>query len=78
MTQGCQGDMVSNMVSLNQSYYDAGLCPVNVHWHADVEHFLGGEYNCSDPTHCGPYNNHNEENNNDEHRTLDGSACCPI
>jgi len=33
-------------------YSEAGLCPVNVHWHLGTEHLSGGEYDCKDT--CGP------------------------
>jgi len=38
---------------ITTSYREAGLCPVNVHWHAGAEHTSAGEYDCTSPE-CGP------------------------
>lgn len=54
VTKGYKGDVISNIVPITDSYYKVWLCPVNVHWHAGAKHFSAGEYDCSNPTKCGP------------------------
>jgi len=65
VTKGYKGDMISEVVPITKSYYQAGLCPVNVHWHAGAEHYSEGEYDCSDQAKCGPYHG-DEDKDKDE------------
>jgi hypothetical protein len=44
VTKGHQGGLEVTTVPITGSYYKAGLCPVNVHWHAGTEHLSVGEY----------------------------------
>jgi len=34
----------SGRAAINTTYVEAGLCPVNVHWHLGTEHYSKGEY----------------------------------
>lgn len=34
----------SGRFPINTTYLEAGLCPVNVHWHLGTEHYSAGEY----------------------------------
>ena len=51
VTEGYQGDRNTSAVPITVPYYQAGLCPVNVHWHLGTEHLSVGEY---DETGTGP------------------------
>ena len=44
VTKGYNGSMPVDFVPLSKPYYQAGLCPVNVHWHLGAEHLSVGEY----------------------------------
>lgn len=54
VTQGYNGDLETDVVPITSSYLQAGLCPVNVHWHLGSEHYSAGEYDCEDEEVCGP------------------------
>ncbi len=51
VTEGYQGDRNTTAEPITVPYYQAGLCPVNVHWHLGTEHLSVGEY---DETGTGP------------------------
>jgi len=38
VTYGYNGSMVANVTPINTTLFQAGLCPVNVHWHLGTEH----------------------------------------
>ena len=38
---------------ITSTFLEAGLCPVNVHWHTGAEHTSAGEYDCTTQE-CGP------------------------
>jgi len=45
VTAGYQGDLdATGRVPINTSYLEAGLCPVNVHWHLGAEHYSAGQF----------------------------------
>lgn len=48
VTKGYRGANVNSVDSLASPiltpYYEAGLCPVNVHWHLGTEHYSVGQY----------------------------------
>lgn len=44
VTYGYQGDLHTNVLPILTPYFEAGLCPVNVHWHLGAEHYSFGEY----------------------------------
>jgi len=45
VTHGYQGGLdVGNRTPILTSYLEAGLCPVNVHWHLGTEHYSLGQY----------------------------------
>lgn len=44
VTKGYNGDFNTSSVPITIPYYQAGLCPVNVHWHLGAEHYSLGEY----------------------------------
>mmetsp|Transcript_115911 Transcript_115911/g.328485 ORF Transcript_115911/g.328485 Transcript_115911/m.328485 type:complete len:364 (-) Transcript_115911:203-1294(-) len=45
VTLGYVGDMdVGDRQPITTSYLEAGLCPVNVHWHLGAEHYSAGQY----------------------------------
>jgi len=44
VTEGYKGDLPTNATPILTSYTDAGLCPVNVHWHLGAEHLSAGEF----------------------------------
>jgi len=44
VTKGYQGELETDATPINTTLFEAGLCPVNVHWHAGSEHFSAGEY----------------------------------
>jgi len=65
VTVGYHGTMDSlarDVKPINVSYWEAGLCPVNVHWHLGAEHLSVGEY---DEHGTGP-----STSNDDHHRKL--------
>jgi len=51
VTKGYTGDRPTDAVPITVPYWQAGLCPVNVHWHLGTEHLSVGEY---DETGVGP------------------------
>ena len=56
VTAGYQGLMdVSGRVPITSTYLEAGLCPVNVHWHLGTEHLSVGEF---DENGSGPSSTH--------------------
>lgn len=44
VTAGVNGQFETEAVPILSSYWDAGLCPVNVHWHLGAEHKSVGQY----------------------------------
>merc|ERR1719316_1788589 len=44
VTAGVNGQFATDHSPIMSSYMDAGLCPVNVHWHLGAEHKSVGEY----------------------------------
>jgi len=50
---GYTGGFDSAVEPINQSYWQVGLCPVNVHWHLGAEHRSAGEF---DEAGTGPPN----------------------
>ena len=44
VTEGYQGEMVVTHQPITTPYFEAGLCPVNVHWHLGAEHRSEGQY----------------------------------
>jgi len=62
VTKGYQGDNEVESVPINTTYWEAGLCPVNVHWHLGTEHFSLGQF---DHNGVGP-------SSDDDHRRLSG------
>eukprot|EP00543_Licmophora_paradoxa_P002102 CAMPEP_0202443348 /NCGR_PEP_ID=MMETSP1360-20130828/2649_1 /ASSEMBLY_ACC=CAM_ASM_000848 /TAXON_ID=515479 /ORGANISM="Licmophora paradoxa, Strain CCMP2313" /LENGTH=399 /DNA_ID=CAMNT_0049059021 /DNA_START=28 /DNA_END=1227 /DNA_ORIENTATION=+ len=44
VTAGYTGTNDDGSVPITVPYYEAGLCPVNVHWHLGAEHLSVGEY----------------------------------
>jgi len=54
VTKGYQGSFTANRVPILTSYLEAGMCPVNVHWHLGTEHYSKGEYdeNGKGPAHA--------------------------
>jgi len=54
VTKGFKGLLdAGNRVPITEEYSEAGLCPVNVHWHLGAEHLSVGEY---DTQGSGPAN----------------------
>ena len=71
VTKGYNGDLEMNgVVPITKPYYQAGLCPVNVHWHLGAEHYSAGEYDCQFD---------HDDDHDDEHRNLAGhvNKCGP-
>mmetsp|Transcript_5246 Transcript_5246/g.12506 ORF Transcript_5246/g.12506 Transcript_5246/m.12506 type:complete len:374 (-) Transcript_5246:274-1395(-) len=63
VTKGYNGGLEVDVVPITKPYYQAGLCPVNVHWHLGTEHYSAGEYDCeasddhrmlAEESMCGP------------------------
>lgn len=52
VTVGYQGSFATDVDPILDPFYNAGLCPVNVHWHLGTEHYSHGQYdeNGSGPT----------------------------
>merc|ERR1719316_1444610 len=44
VTLGYKGNLETNSTPITSSYLQAGLCPVNVHWHYGAEHLSVGEF----------------------------------
>jgi len=44
VTKGYNGMRNSSAVPITTPYFEAGLCPVNVHWHLGAEHLSVGEF----------------------------------
>merc|ERR1719163_409137 len=44
ITRGYKGEMDVEYEPITTPYYQAGLCPVNVHWHLGAEHYSLGEF----------------------------------
>jgi len=58
VTEGYHGDLdTGDRAPITQNYADAGLCPVNVHWHLGAEHLSVGEF---DEYGMGPEGEHRE------------------
>ena len=60
VTRGFRGELdAGNRVPITAEYADAGLCPVNVHWHLGAEHLSVGQYDehGRGPTGTHPSNN---------------------
>jgi len=57
VTKGYEGLMNTTQTPLTIPYYQAGLCPVNVHWHLGAEHLSIGEY---DESGTGPHSDHSD------------------
>ena len=56
VTLGYKGDFdAGDRVPITTPYFEAGLCPVNVHWHLGAEHRSEGEF---DEDGSGPYDIH--------------------
>lgn len=55
VTEGYNGGLEVNVVPITKPYYQAGLCPVNVHWHLGTEHYSAGEYDCEASNHDGEH-----------------------
>jgi Delta carbonic anhydrase len=51
VTKGYNGTKETDVVPITKPYFQAGLCPVNVHWHLGAEHLSLNEY---DSTGSGP------------------------
>ena len=51
VTKGYNGSRNSTATPITVPYYQAGLCPVNVHWHLGAEHYSAGQF---DETGAGP------------------------
>jgi len=67
VTKGYKGKMDSGgRVPITTTYLEAGMCPVNVHWHLGAEHLSAGEF---DEKGSGP-----EAGYEDEHRRLAAGA----
>jgi hypothetical protein len=64
VTKGYNGSRNTTAVPITVPYYQAGLCPVNVHWHLGAEHLSVGEF---DETGTGP-------SEIDERRRLSGET----
>jgi len=43
-TNGVQMGRLGSNVPITTNYFEAGLCPVNVHWHLGAEHLSVGQY----------------------------------
>jgi hypothetical protein len=73
VTEGYQGDLEVTSVPITDPYWEAGLCPVNVHWHLGSEHLSVGEY---DEAGVGPTDAHSADDGHadDAHRNLAGAA----
>jgi len=48
VTAGYVGGMEAVGTPITTSYLEAGLCPVNVHWHLGAEHFSAGQFDQMD------------------------------
>jgi len=48
VTAGYVGGMNAAGTPITTSYLEAGLCPVNVHWHLGAEHFSAGQFDQMD------------------------------
>merc|ERR1711990_1134325 len=45
VTKGYKGKLdAGDRTPITAEYSEAGLCPVNVHWHLGAEHYSAGEY----------------------------------
>lgn len=44
VTEGYVGNFVTTATPITTTYLEAGLCPVNVHWHLGAEHLSLGEF----------------------------------
>lgn len=44
VTLGYQGLYDTNAEPITEPFWEAGLCPVNVHWHLGTEHYSVGQY----------------------------------
>jgi len=53
VTIGYKGQLQTDAVPITTSYFEAGMCPVNVHWHLGTEHYSMHEY---DEHGTGPHN----------------------
>jgi len=58
VTKGYKGKFNTTATPITTNYREAGLCPVNVHWHLGAEHLSVGEY---DENGVGPIDSHTDE-----------------
>jgi hypothetical protein len=42
--EGYKGEIETGVTPITTSYFEAGLCPVNVHWHLGSEHYSTDEF----------------------------------
>jgi len=68
VTKGYNGKYPTSAEPITKSYYEEGLCPVNVHWHLGTEHYSLGEY---DEDGSSPTKDHDHGS---DHRALAGDA----
>ena len=54
ITKGYNGKKETSAVPLTIPYKEAGLCPVNVHWHLGAEHYSLGQFD--ETGECGVVN----------------------
>jgi len=72
VTKGYQGDLDVDTVPYLNSYWQEGMCPVNVHWHLGTEHLSRGEY---DEAGTGPSYTHDGDDHDGEYgRRLEGEV----
>jgi hypothetical protein len=57
VTKGYNGSFNTTAVPITMPYWQAGLCPVNVHWHLGTEHYSLGQF---DENGNGPVDYHRE------------------
>jgi len=69
VTRGYKGLLdAADRVPILESYDEAGLCPVNVHWHMGAEHLSVGQFDEKGHGPYGPFGNETGKSDDDHHR----------
>jgi len=70
VTVGYKGQINTSAVPITSSYLEAGLCPVNVHWHLGAEHYSLGQF---DETGTAPSGHAASVDDDDSRRSSTGN-----
>jgi len=73
VTEGYVGDFDTSVVPITTTYLEAGLCPVNVHWHVGTEHLSVDEFDEDGVGPENPYSYSDHDHDHDDRRLSESS-----